>query len=457
MDYDLVVIGAGAAGLGAARAGRRRGASVAVVADGPIGGECTFVGCVPSKTLIEAARAGESFEAAMKRVRATVDDVAATESAQVLRAEGIDVIEARAALAGPGRVSVDGRSVGYRRLVLATGTAPAIPPVPGLDESRVLTNQNVFDLAARPASLLVLGGGPIGVELAQAFARLGTVVKVVEGDRRLLPREEPEASALVADALVADGVEVHAGSKVRSVEHSGGGARLVLEDGTSLLGERILVAAGRRPRSGDLGLDEQGVATDGRGYIVTDRHLRTNVAGIYAAGDVTGRPAFTHAADEMGRLAANNVLSRVPYRTFSESALPAVTFTDPEVARVGVTEDTAAATVRGARVAYVPLREVDRAVTAGRTDGYIKLIAGPRRLTGGLAGGRLVGATVVAVHAGEMIAVPTLAMRSGMTPARVALTVQAYPTWTLGVRQAAALFFVESAGRRWRPARPSGR
>ncbi|MDE3202624.1 MAG: FAD-dependent oxidoreductase [Acidobacteriota bacterium] len=457
MKYDLLVIGAGAAGLGAARAGRRRGASVAVVADGPIGGECTFVGCVPSKTLIEAARAGETFEAAMKRVRSTVDEVAATESATVLRAEGIDVIEGRARLAGPGRVDVDGRAVAYHRLVLATGTTPAVPPIPGLDEARVLTNQNVFELGGRPASLLVLGGGPIGVELGQAFARLGTEVTVIEGDRRLLPREEPEASALLSEALAADGVRVHTGSKVLSAEHTATGTRLALEDGSSVHGERILVAAGRRPRSGDLGLDEHGVATDGRGFIVTDRHLRTNVAAVYAAGDVTGRPAFTHAADEMGRLAANNALGRLAYRTFSEAALPAVTFTDPEVARVGVTEDTAAATVRGARVAYLPLAQVDRAVTAGRTDGYVKLIAGPRRLTGGLAGGRLVGATVVAAHAGEMIAVPTLMMRTGMTPARVALTVQAYPTWTLGIRQAAAQFFVESAGRRWRPARPTGR
>lgn len=455
MDYDLVVVGAGTAGISAARTARRRRARVALVAEGPVGGDCTFVGCVPSKTLIEAAAQGADFSTAVARVHATVARVAATESADVLRREGIDVLDGRARLAGPGRLHVAGRQLNARRLVIATGAGPAVPAIPGLADVDVLTNENVFELTARPASLLVIGGGPIGVELAQAFARLGTTVTVVEAASRLLPREEPEASAVIADALRADKVQVVLARQVTSVAADPAGVTVTLDDGATIKGTQVLVAVGRRPATVGLGLTETGVGTDRLGYIVTDTHLLTNVAGVFAAGDVTGRAAFTHAADEMGRVAATNSLSRAPYRRFHEERIPAVTYTTPEVARVGLTEHQAASTAGGARVAYLPLAELDRAVTAGRTDGYIKLIAGPRRGTRNLAGGRLLGATIVAARAGEMIALPTLAMATAMFPARLALTVQAYPTWTLGVRQAAAQLFIETGGRRSRPAQTS--
>jgi pyruvate/2-oxoglutarate dehydrogenase complex dihydrolipoamide dehydrogenase (E3) component len=388
----------------------------------------------------------------MAKVRATIDKVAATETADVLRSEGIDVIEGRARLAGEDHVDVGSRLVGYRRLVLATGAGPALPDIPGLSGTVVLTNQNIFDLAAQPRSLLVIGGGPIGVELAQAFARLGTDVTIVEARSRLLPREEPEASTHVAAALGVDGVQIHSGRTISAFATTSDGTQAELDDGTVVAVASVLLAVGRQADTSELGLAERGVVTDQHGYITTDNRMQTNIAGIYAAGDVTGRAAYTHAADEMGRIAAINALSRVPYRRFRHDCIPAVTFTDPEVARVGLTEAAAAITVPRARVAYVPLDEIDRAVTSGRTDGYIKLIAGPRRTTGALGGGRVLGATVVASHAGEMISVPTLAMRNGMYPARLALTVQAYPTWSLGIRQAAAQFFVETEGRRSRPA-----
>lgn len=457
MTYELVVVGAGTAGLSAARTARRRGATVALVTDSAPGGDCTFVGCIPSKTLIEAAAQGADFSTATKRVHETVARLAAAESAEVLRGEGIDVLDGRARLEGPNRLAVAGRQVDYRRLVLATGAGPVIPPIPGLDDVAVLTNEDVFDLTSQPPSLLVVGGGPIGVELAQAFARLGTAVTIVEAARRLLPREEPEASDAVTAALAEDGVVAMTGRRVASAGVAPGGpdtgsAWVGLDDGTRVSATRVLVALGRRPDTSGLGLDDAHVAVDGHGSVVTDSHLRTTATGIFAAGDVTGRSPFTHSADEMGRVAAANALSRVPYRRFQEAAIPAVTFTDPEVARVGLTESDAAAAHPGARVAYLPLDELDRAVTAGRTNGYIKLIVAPRRATRDLAGGRLVGATFVAPRAGEMIALPALVMRTGMLPARLALTVQAYPTWTLGVRQAAAQLFMESGGRRARPA-----
>ncbi len=450
MSWDLIVVGAGAAGLSAARTARRRRADVAVVEAGPIGGECTFSGCIPSKTLIDAAARGVAFPVAQARVHDTVARVAATESATVLRREGIDVIEGHARLVGATGVRVDGRLLRAKRMVIAVGAGPLVPPIPGIGDVPVLTNDNVFEVADLPPSLLVVGGGPLSVELAQAFARFGASVTVIETADRLLPKEEPEASELVASALTADGVRVLTGRAVASAAPDGGGVRLVLDDGTVCEGSHVLVAAGRSPSTGGLGLEAAGVATDPRGYVVTDERLRTSVSGIWAAGDVAGRTASTHAADEMGRIAAGNALSRLPYRRFHDEWMPTVTFTDPEVARVGLTEAEAAG--RGARVAYLPMAEVDRAVTSGRTDGYVKLVVGPRSGTRHLAGGRLLGAIVVAARAGEMIALPTLVLRTGMLPARLALTTQAYPTWTTAVQQAAAQLFIETGGRRARPA-----
>ena len=451
MQFDLVVIGGGAAGLAAARAGRRRNATVALVSSGPLGGDCTFYGCVPSKTLIESARQDLDFAAATSRVHATVNRIAATENAETLRREGIEVIQAAARLAGRSQLSIEGSGLHYRRLVIATGSVPVTPPIQGIDRVGALTNETIFDLPAQPASLLVIGGGPIGVELGQAFARLGTAVTIIEAADRLISREEPEASKFVETALAADGVRIRTGRQITSVTGTPGAITALLDDGTTIEVQQLLVAAGRRPQTDGLDLERAGVRLDKRGHIVTDDHLKTTARGIYAAGDVTGRAQFTHAADEMGRIAANNALSRAAWRRFHEHAVPAVTYTDPEVARVGLTEHQAAA-IPAARVAELPLDELDRAITAGRTDGYIKLITAPRTPTGNLAGGQLIGATIVAERAGEMIALPTLALRTRMLPARLALTVQAYPTWTLGVRQAAAQLFIQTGGRRGRPA-----
>lgn len=452
VQFDLVVIGGGAAGLAAARAGRRRNATVALVSSGPLGGDCTFYGCVPSKTLIESARQGLDFDSAISRVHTTVDRIAATENADVLRREGIEVIQTPARLAGPGQLDIEGSGLHYRRLVIATGSVPSMPPVHGIDKVGALTNETVFDLPAQPASLLIIGGGPIGVELGQAFARLGTAVAIVEAADRLISREEPEASTAVAAALAADGVDIRTDRQITSLTGTRGAVTARLDDGTTIAVEQLLVAVGRRPQTDNLDLERAGVRLDERGHVITDDRLKTTAPGVYAAGDVTGRAPFTHAADEMGRIAANNALSRLAWRRFHQDAIPAVTYTSPEVARVGLTEDQAAV-IPGVRVAELPLDELDRAITAGRTNGYIKLIAAPRTATGNLAGGRLVGATIVAELAGEMVAIPTLAMRTGMLPARLALTVQAYPTWTLGVRQTAAQLFMETGGRRSRPAR----
>jgi pyruvate/2-oxoglutarate dehydrogenase complex dihydrolipoamide dehydrogenase (E3) component len=447
-EWDLVVVGGGAAGLAASRAGVARGARTLLVSEGPLGGECTFTGCVPSKTLIEAARRRDSFADAMTAVARTVDRIARAEADEVLEREGVRVVHARARLLGRGALDLEGARVRGRRLVLATGSAPLVPPVPGLDRLAHLTNEDVFGLGELPASLAVIGGGPVGCELAQAFARLGAGVTVIERLDRLLPLAEPEASRDVAEALAADGVGLRLGRRLQRAEQVGatGRARLHLDRGPPIEAERVLVAAGRRAVTDGLGLDAAGVALDERGFVRTDERLATSAPGVFAAGDVTGRLPFTHAADEMGRLAARNALARRSRRRFLTGAVPWVVFTDPEVAGVGLSERQAAA-IRGARVAHLPMEEVDRAVVAGETRGFVKLVAGPRPLLRGLGGGRLLGATIVASRAGELIHEAALGIRTGMFAGRLAQTVHAYPTWSVAVRMAAAQLVGADAGR----------
>jgi pyruvate/2-oxoglutarate dehydrogenase complex dihydrolipoamide dehydrogenase (E3) component len=452
VEFDLVVVGAGAAGLSAARTARRRGARVALVSDGPFGGDCTFYGCVPSKTLIEAASQDAHYETAAARLKSTIEQIAATENSESLRREGITTMAGTARLDGPKQLLVDGKPISWHRLVIATGSRPAVPPIPGIGSVRYLTNETVFDLQQLPASLTIVGGGPIGVELGQAFARFGTAVTIIEAGPAILSREEPDASRIAAQSLNDDGVRILTGSTIRSVSTSDKAVTAELGDGT-VPAEQVLVAVGRQACTDRIGAGDAGARLDSRGHLDTDAHMRTTLPDIYAAGDVTGRALFTHAADEMGRVAAANALARIAWHRFNEEAIPAVTYTAPEIARVGLTEHAAAAKYDNARVAELPLNELDRAVTAAQTDGYIKLIVAPRPGTRSLAGGQLVGATIVAARAGEMIAVPTLAIRTRMFPARLALTVQAYPTWTLGVRQAAAQLFIETGGRTARPAR----
>lgn len=452
-EYDLVVVGGGAGGIAAARAGVRRGWHTLLIQDGRLGGDCTFTGCVPSKTLIEATAAGRSFSDAIYILHEVVEQIAATESAVVLVSEGIDVIMGRARFTGPKSLSVGDRAIRGGRVVVATGSSPMVPSIPGLDQFAYLTNETVFDLAELPRSLAVLGGGAIGCELAQVFGRFGTEVHIFEAEDRILPREEPEVSVVLANVLAAEGVSLHLGTKVARVERllDAQGVRVLLADGSDLVAEQLLVAVGRRPATEGLDLAVGGIEVDERGFIRTDQHLRTSVPGVYAVGDVTGLLLFTHAADEMGRLAVANAFRRFRASAFDTSTIPWVTFTDPEIAHVGLTESQAVA--RRARVSFVPMAAVDRAIVAKRTEGFVKLIAGSRPLLRGIGGGELLGATIVAPRAGEMIHEVALAMRTRMFTGRLAQTVHAYPTWSTGIRQAAAQFFFEIDGRGARPAK----
>ncbi|MEJ7800013.1 MAG: FAD-dependent oxidoreductase [Ilumatobacter sp.] len=448
-SYDLVIIGGGAGGLVAAREARRRGAGALIVQDGPIGGDCTFTGCVPSKALLAAAASGADFDAAMTRVHAAVSRIASTEDATALAAEGIDVVDGFAR-ESPTSVDVDGRRIRSKRFVVATGARPAVPPISGLRELPPLTNENLFDLSSRPDSMIVLGGGPIGCEMAQAFARLATSVTLVEAAERILPREEPDASTVITEALVADGVDVRVGSAVSRVERLANGQACVhLDNGTSIAAAELLAAIGRVPSGRGLGLEEIGVEVDTRGAVVVDDTMATSVKGIWAVGDVTGGLQFTHAAGRMGWVAVSNALSklaRIRSFRFDSTVVPWATFTSPEVGRVGLTEAEAAERFPTARVAHLPLEHVDRAVAVGAERGFVTLIAAPRRGIGHLGGGRLVGATIVSPTGGDLIHEAALAMQTNMFVGRLAQTTHAYPTWAMAVQQAALQFFGPSAG-----------
>jgi pyruvate/2-oxoglutarate dehydrogenase complex dihydrolipoamide dehydrogenase (E3) component len=334
---DLLVVGGGAGGLSAARAAAQRGADVVLIEQGHLGGECTYTGCVPSKTLIAAAHSGWSFDEAMTAVRAAVETVAAAVDDEALERDGVRVVHGTARLTAPGVVDVDGNTWRSRRVVLATGSRPVVPSIAGLELVRLLTNENVFDLDHQPARLGVLGAGSMGCELAQAFQRLGTTVTLIEAEARLLPCEEPEVSDVVEHVLRRDNIDVRVNTRLTRVESSASGqATLLLSDGTGVDVDALLVAIGRVAAVEELGLDNAGIAV-ADGTIVTNDRLATSADGVWAVGDVNGKLQLTHAADEMGRVAVANALGRWRRHPFRPDAIPAVVFTDPEVARVGPT------------------------------------------------------------------------------------------------------------------------
>ena len=462
-DYDLVVLGAGATGLGAARTAREAGRRVALVEAGRPGGDCTHYGCIPSKSLLESARRVQAarsgprygfraepevdFAAVMDRVHAVVDEIERDESPELLAAQGIDLVQGWGTFTGPHSIEVDGRTITSERFVVASGSTATVPPVEGLRESPYLDNRSVFDLRALPSHLLVLGGGPIGVELSQAFRRLGAEVTVVEGAPRLLGREEPEASDVVTRVLEREGVRVRTGVSVVRV---GAGPTLHLDDGSTIAGSHLLVAVGRTPSTRGFGLETTGAGLTDDGHVRTDRTLRA-APTVWAAGDCTTRLKFTHVGYEQGRLAARNAFRpRLAGERFKDRVVPWVTFTEPEVAHVGLTEQQAVARYGDrVRVSVVHDTASDRARTVGETDGFAKLVAVNSRVGGALTS-RLVGMTVVGPVAGEQIGTGALAMQARVLVARMGTTIAAYPTYDLSVRLAAARFFGTYGGERAR-------
>lgn len=448
--YHLVVIGAGPAGLVAAAGAAGLGAKVALVERHLMGGDCLNVGCVPSKGLIRAARAwhevrraaGEfgappacgdgRFEHAIERMRNKRADLSRHDSPARFRDElGVDVFLGEARFTGRETVEVGDASLRFRRALIATGARAGIPPIPGLEEAGYLTNETLFDIERQPASLAVIGGGPIGCEMAQTFARFGTDVTLLDVAGHVLPREDADAAGLVQRALERDGVRLELGVKISGVEREGGICRIAVErDGESswVDAERILVAAGRRPNVEGLGLEAAGVKAD-RGGVVVDDRLRTANSRIYAAGDVASKYQFTHAADAQARIVLQNALFPGRKRA-SDVVIPWVTYTSPEVAHVGMTADEAARSGAEVEALTVPLSGVDRAVLDGDDEGFLRLYVRRGR-------DRVLGATLVAGHAGEMAGELAVMIAARVGLSKIADVVHPYPTQAEVIRKAA--------------------
>lgn len=461
-DAGVVVIGGGAAGLSAAQTVAAAGRPVTLVENGRLGGECTWNGCVPSKALIEAARVAHEcrqaarlglrgseavadFAAVTARVQRVVQSIAAYEDAAHLEAQGISVRVGRARLTGPRSLDVDGEALAASAIIVCSGGTPAVPPIEGMREAEPHTNETIFAVTELPRRLLVLGAGPIGLEMAQAFHRLGSEVHVVDVAPGLLPTEDADVAAEARRILSEDGLHFHLDTQVTRVRRDATG--IALDRGGAgaapLHGDALLVATGRRPRTRDLGLEELGISVGPRG-IAVDEHLRTAVSSVYAAGDVTGIMPFTHAAAYQGRVAATNAMGKS--RKADHRVIPWAVFIDPPIAHVGLTE--AQARERHGddiRVATLPMTAVDRAVIDGSTRGIIKVIVRSRPLIGHAGGGEIVGAHAIGLGAGELVHEFAVAMQTRAFAGRLAQTVHAYPTLAMGVQQAVAQLF--GAGR----------
>ena len=433
--WDLVVIGGGTAGIVSAKTAARFGAEVLLIERDEPGGDCLWTGCVPSKSLLAAAAAAAAARRAdafgvevpvvevdvarvMRHVQGAIAQIAPTDSATAMEAAGVRVVRGTARFTSGSTLDVDGHEVSFRQAVIATGASPAVPALAGLSEAEPLTSDTIWDLKVLGARLAVLGGGSIGCELGQAFARLGSQVTIVEGADRIVPREDQHAADVLAAALSRDGVSIATGRNVVNVTgRSGQAGTLELEDGSTVDFDHLLVAVGRSPRTAALDLGIAGVQTDQRGFVTVSSTLQTTNPRVWAAGDLTGHPQFTHLAGVHASIAVSNALLGLR-RKASTTAVPRVTFTQPEIAAVGVGTERPP---QGLNVLHWSDEHVDRAVADGSTDGFTRIVTDHR--------GRVLGATVVGPRAGEALAELTLAVNQGLKTRDLAGSTHPYPTY----------------------------
>jgi pyruvate/2-oxoglutarate dehydrogenase complex dihydrolipoamide dehydrogenase (E3) component len=445
---DLCVIGGGSGGLSVAAGAVQMGASVVLVEGHKMGGDCLNYGCVPSKALIAAGKHAHAmttgapfgvtpvepqvdFAAAKDHVAGVIAGIAPHDSPERFEGLGVRVILEYGRFLSPTELQAGETVIAARRFVIATGSRPFVPPIPGIATVRAWTNEDIFDLRERPDHLIVIGGGPIGLEMAQAHRRLGCAVTVIEG-AQALGREDPELAAFALERLRAEGVAIHEGSAVAKVSGKGGGVIVETADGARYTGSHLLVAVGRRPNHDRLDLAAAGVRTD-KGGIVVDNGLRTSNRRIYAIGDAAGGLQFTHLANYHAGIVIRSALFGLPARA-SEAHVPRATYTDPEIAQVGLTEAEARAT-HGNRLEVLrfAFAENDRARTEGLTAGLVKVM---------VVRGRPVGAGIVGAQAGEQIALWALAISSRLKIGAVASMVVPYPTLAEVSKRAAGQYYV---------------
>jgi pyruvate/2-oxoglutarate dehydrogenase complex dihydrolipoamide dehydrogenase (E3) component len=447
---DIAIIGAGSGGLSVAAGAAQMGAKVVLVEKGEMGGDCLNTGCVPSKALIAAAEAAETvrssgkfgvnghepavdFQKVHDHVHGVIAGIAPHDSVERFEGLGVDVVKAAAKFVSPREIEAGGQRIRARRFVIATGSSPFIPPIPGVDKVPYLTNETIFSLTDAPDHLIVVGGGPIGIEMAQAHRRLGIKVTVIEGST-IMGKDDPDAVEVVRHRLIEDGVALHENAKVESVVPEGNRLSvLVSKDGHTapIEGSHLLLAVGRRANVDHLGLDEAGIAYSPRG-IEVDARLRSSNKRVFAIGDVAGGYQFTHMAAYHAGIVIRNALFNLPAKV-DYKAVPWVTYTDPELAHVGLSEAAAKSEDPNATAARFDFAGNDRAQAERATEGFVKAIVGKR--------GKILGATIVGRHAGELILPWVLAVQKGLKIGDMAGIIAPYPTLGEASKRAAGAYY----------------
>ncbi|OIN86506.1 MAG: dihydrolipoyl dehydrogenase [Alphaproteobacteria bacterium CG1_02_46_17] len=441
-DYNIIVIGGGSAGLVSSYIAAALKAKVALIEKHKMGGDCLNTGCVPSKALLRSAkmlsyarRAEEfgfnkttvdfDFAKVMERVQSVILAIAPHDSVERYTQLGVECIEGTAKIVAPHRVEVNGKTLTARSIIVATGARPMVPPIPGLDKTDYLTSDTVWNIRQRPQKLVVLGGGPIGAEMAQAFARLGSEVTIIEMAPHLLVREDAEVIELVTERFRAEGIQVLTDHKAKSFKIESGQKILTCEHNSKDVGipfDQIIVALGRQANVSGFGLEELGVKLSPRKTIEADAFLETNVSGIYVCGDVTGPFQFTHTAAHQAWYASVNALL-APFKRFKVDyrVIPWTTFTDPEVARVGLNEKEAKEKGIPYEVTTYGIDDLDRAIADSEAHGFVKVLTVPGK-------DRILGVTIVGTHAGDIIPEFILAMKHGLGLNKILGTIHIYPT-----------------------------
>ncbi len=454
-DYKILVIGAGSAGLVVAGAAATLGAKTALIEQAKMGGDCLNYGCVPSKTFLKSAHLMKDIKQAqdlginvqnfssdiksiMDRVNAVIEHIKPHDSFERFKKMGVEVLTGHARLTGRNAVTLNGKTITAKKIIIAAGSGPLIPDLPGLDKIPFLTNENIFELDKLPEHLIVLGAGPIGLELGQGFLHLGSNVSIIDRNSYIFKKDEPEVSQRMEKILSSDGIKFHLKSKVSGVSYSDGIYKVEIdEDGIkkTITGDRLLVSLGRKPSTNGLGLEETGIKTDKRGFVITNKFMQTNISNIYACGDVTGPYLFTHMAGYQAGIVVRNALfpfnSSPDYRKIAWT-----TYTKPEVAHVGYTEQSAKDKGVFTKSIFLEMDENDRAVTEKDTTGFAKFILDKK--------GRLLGATIVGEKGGEIISAVSLAISKKLKLSDFSGVIFSYPTQAEIIKQAATKNLKES-------------
>jgi len=459
-DYHIIVLGAGSGGLVVASGGASLGAKVALIEEDKMGGDCLNTGCVPSKSFLRAAHlAADIRDAAnyglsatlndvnaslvMKRVHDVIQTIAPHDSIERFTSLGVDVIKGRGVLAESHTVKVNNKKITGKYIVIATGSRAAVPPIPGLADVPYLTNENIFSIPKLPEKLLILGGGPIGLELGQGFRHLGSKVEIIDIAPHLFPKDDEEVVTLMERLLQKEGIILTLSAKINRIKKNGDEITVVIEkDGISreVAGSHLLVSLGRKPITKDMGLENAGIKLDQRGYVSVNNHMQTNMKNIYACGDVTGPYQFTHMAGYQASVVIRNIVFPLKKASADYSTVPWTTYTRPEVAHVGYTEQWAREEGLFIDSIMVELKENDRAQADNDTEGFLKLVLGKKN--------RIIGATMVGNKAGEIIPLASLAIRNKMKATVFMSQIFSYPA-EAEIFKLASLDFARKSFKPW--------